>query len=86
MANIRFALAVEPGNALLAARHDRDAARRARNEPTLPSSIAEELDTNPFLRCESPEVIASASSHAGRTLASPVEVFAAVRKWKNTFR
>ena len=42
--------------------------------------------TNPCLRWASPEVIASASRHAGRALATPVEVFTAVREWKNTFR
>ncbi|MGE0357642.1 MAG: hydroxyacylglutathione hydrolase [Burkholderiales bacterium] len=86
LANLRFALAVEPGNARLAARQARDAAARARGRPTVPSTIAEELDTNPFLRWDRPEVIASASAHAGRPLATPVEVFAAVREWKNGFR
>jgi len=86
MSNIRFAQAVEPGNGKLAARKARDAASRAAKRPTLPSTIADEMDTNPFLRWDSPEVIASASRHAGRTLSSPVEVFTAVRHWKNEFR
>ena len=86
MSNIRFALAVEPGNAKLFARSERDAAARAAGQPTLPCTIADELDTNPFLRWASPEVIASASKHAGRALATPVEVFAALREWKNNFR
>jgi len=77
---------VEPGNAKLAARKARDAASRAANRPTLPSTIADELDTNPFLRWASPEVVASASAYAGRPLALPVEVFTAVREWKNDFR
>lgn len=86
MANIRFAEAVEPGNASLARRKARDAAARAAGRPTLPSTIADELETNPFLRSTSPEVIASASRHAGRRLETPVEVFAAVRAWKDGFR
>jgi hydroxyacylglutathione hydrolase len=86
MSNIRFATAVEPGNRKLAARKARDAALRERNQPTVPSTIADELDTNPFLRWGSPEVIASASRHAGHALASPVEVFTVVREWKNNFR
>jgi hydroxyacylglutathione hydrolase len=86
MSNIRFATAVEPGNMKLAARKARDAALREGNQPTVPSTIADELDTNPFLRCASPEIIASASRHAGRPLSSPVEVFAAVREWKNNFK
>jgi len=86
MANIRFALAVEPGNARLFERSLRDAAARKAGRPTLPGTIGEELDTNPFLRCAAPEVVASASRHAGRPLATPVEVFTAVREWKNGFR
>jgi len=85
MSNIRFAEAVEPGNARLAARKLRDAARRQRGEPTVPSTIGEELATNPFLRCGEPEVVASADRHAGRKLAGSVEVFAEIRRWKNDF-
>jgi hydroxyacylglutathione hydrolase len=86
MANIRFAEAVEPGNATLAQRKLRDAARRERAEPTVPSTIGEEIATNPFLRCAEPEVVASAERHAGRALAGPIEVFAQIREWKNSFR
>jgi hydroxyacylglutathione hydrolase len=85
LANIRFAEAVEPGNRALAARKARESAKRERGEPTLPSTIADELATNPFLRCGEPEIIASAGRHAGRRLAGPVEVFATLRDWKNTF-
>ena len=85
LANIRFAEAVEPGNARLVERRAREEARRARGEPTLPSTIGEELATNPFLRCGEPEVAAAAARHAGRPLASPVEVFAEIRAWKNSF-
>jgi hydroxyacylglutathione hydrolase len=85
MSNIRFAEAVEPGNAKLAERKARDAARRARGEPTVPSTIGEERATNPFLRCAEPEVKASAERHAGRKLETPVDVFAEIREWKNRF-
>jgi hydroxyacylglutathione hydrolase len=86
MSNIRFAEAVEPGNARLVERKARDAAKRGRGEPTVPTTIEEELATNPFLRCTEPEVIASAERHAGARLAGPVAVFATIREWKNTFR
>ena len=85
LANIRFAQAVEPGNARLAQRAAREAGKRARDEPTLPSTIAEELATNPFLRCGEREVIESASRRAGRALQGGVEVFAEIRQWKNAF-
>ena len=85
MANIRFAEALEPGNRALAARKQRDAAKRERGEPTVPSTIAEELATNPFLRCREPGVVAAAERHAGRRLAGEVEVFTEIRTWKNNF-
>ena len=85
MSNIRFALAVEPGNRALAERESRDAARRARQEPTIPSTLGVEVATNPFLRCAEPEVVASAERRAGHALAGPVEVFAQIRAWKNNF-
>jgi hydroxyacylglutathione hydrolase len=52
----------------------------------VPSTIADERATNPFLRCAEPEVIDAAQRHAGRRLAGPVEVFAEIRAWKNDFR
>jgi hydroxyacylglutathione hydrolase len=85
LANIRFAQAVEPGNAALAARRERDQDKRDRGEPTVPSTMADERATNPFLRCGEPEVVASASRRAGRALSGPVEVFATLREWKNNF-
>lgn len=83
--NIAFALAVEPGNAELQARAARAAGLRARGQPTVPLTLAEELMTNPFLRCNEAAVIAAAERHQGGRLGSPVEVFAALREWKNNF-
>lgn len=85
-ANIRFALAVEPGNAALQARAVRVAQMRADNQPTVPFTLAEELETNPFLRSAQAEVAASAERHCGARLSAPSKVFAALREWKNSFR
>jgi hydroxyacylglutathione hydrolase len=85
LANIRFARAADADNAALIEREQREALRRAKDQPTLPSSIALELATNPFLRCGDPGVRRAASDHAGRALTDPVEVFAALREWKNRF-
>lgn len=77
-ANLRFAAAVEPENAAVA--------RRAAGlgQPSTPSTMAEELATNPFLRSAAPAVIAAAQ---GRGAAGdPVSVFAAIRAWKDGFR
>jgi hydroxyacylglutathione hydrolase len=86
LANLRFALAVEPGNAALRERLAREQAKRDRGVPTVPSSIADERATNPFLRADIPAVAAAAEAHAGRKLRDAVETFAVLREWKNTFR
>ena len=85
LANLRFALAVEPGNAALRERIAREQARRDRGVPTVPSSIADERATNPFLRAAEPAVFAAAEAHAGRRLADAVDAFAVLREWKNKF-
>jgi hydroxyacylglutathione hydrolase len=85
LANIDFARAVEPHNAELAARAAGDAEKRRHDRPTLPSTIAREKMTNPFLRCLQPAVIASADKYLGARTSDPVQVFAAIREWKNSF-
>ena len=84
--NLKFALAVEPGNAALQARNADVLKKRAGNQPTVPSSIGEELATNPFLRWNSPEVVAAAQRRTGNaSLHAPAEIFSAIREWKNNF-
>lgn len=86
MSNLKFAQAVEPDNAALAARVESDGGLRAAGRPTIPSSVGVEKATNPFLRVTSPRIVRSLVE-AGRLAegAAPVEVFAALREWKNTF-
>lgn len=86
VSNIRFARAANPGNRALQEREVSARRLRERQEPTLPSTLALELATNPFLRCDDPEVAAAASAQARVPLTDPVEVFAALREWKNRFR
>jgi len=83
--NIRFARAVDPYNPELIALESQTKKKRERDEPTLPSSLALEKATNPFLRCHQPAIIQSASQYAGQPLTDPVSVFAALRDWKNNF-
>jgi hydroxyacylglutathione hydrolase len=85
VANLCFAAAVEPDSSEVAARLDAARRCRAAGEPTLPSTIAEERATNPFLRSNEPSVRQAAERHAGRDLDDPVDVFATVREWKNRF-
>lgn len=80
-ANARFALTIEPGNPELISRAERVRAARARGEPTVPSALAEELATNPFLRARLPEVKAA----IGLPDAPDVEAFAEIRRRKDRF-
>lgn len=82
-ANLRFATQVEPDNDALHARLRSVTELRSRGEITLPSTIAEELATNPFLRADQRSVIENAERNVGHRLASPTDVFAAVRAWKD---
>jgi len=82
--NLRFALAVEPENAAIRQRVEAAAALRARGLPTLPSTIALEKATNPFLRCDAPAVVAAARRR-DPAAAGSVGVFAAIRGWRNQF-
>ncbi|MBI3902081.1 MAG: hydroxyacylglutathione hydrolase [Nitrosomonadales bacterium] len=86
-ASIHFALVCEPGNAQLKQREADAHALRAAGQPTLPSTIALEKSTNPFLRCTEPEIILNIELNLGSALPShdEVDTFAALRKWKNTF-
>ncbi len=85
LANIAFARAVEPGNRALQERAQSEAALRAQDIPTVPSTIGRELATNPFFRCSEPEVIAAAASRLGHPPANAAETFGAIREWKNSF-
>ena len=82
--NLRFAVAVEPKNAALQARVARVGELRAAGLPSVPSTLAEEKATNPFLRCQEPAVIAAALGQ-GAAGCEPVAVFAAIRGWRNNF-
>ena len=87
LSNLRFALAVEPGNTALIDYHQACTALRAQARPTLPSTIGQEHLINPFLRVQVPAVAAAAAGHApGTSPDDPVAVLAALREWKNGFR
>jgi hydroxyacylglutathione hydrolase len=82
--NIRFALSVDPDNAPLRLRRDEVARLREEGRPSVPSRLADEYATNPFLRTDSEAVARWADAHAGAP-ATRVERFAALRKAKDTF-
>jgi hydroxyacylglutathione hydrolase len=61
-------------------------ARREQSLPTLPSTIAVELQINPFLRCEVADVREAARHRDPGVTSQPVSVLAGLRQWKNEFR
>jgi len=79
--NALFAVTVDPGNAALTARKAMIDAAREEGQPTVPSTLAEELDTNPFLRAEDPAI----QAHLGMEGADPADVFAEIRSRKDSF-
>lgn len=85
MANLAFAQAVEPANQDLQARLHRDQQARDNQQPTVPSTLGDELATNPFLRCANDSVVAAAKERAPRCADDTASVFTVIREWKNNF-
>ena len=86
LSNIRFALAVEPNNLKLVDWSEKAKALRAQNLPTLPTTIGQELQVNPFMRCDQPELIEVAKKVSGmQDLPTPAHVLAVIRAWKDRF-
>jgi hydroxyacylglutathione hydrolase len=85
LSNLRFAQAVEPDNSAIQTYTAQCETRRARNQPTLPTTIAQELEINPFLRSRKETVIESIQSK-NPTAKDEVTLFATLRSWKDNFK
>jgi hydroxyacylglutathione hydrolase len=85
LSNLRFAVAVDADNQTLANYQAHCEKLREAHQPTLPTSIAQELLINPFLRTRQPALISSAQ-HFDAAAHDDVSVFAAIRQWKNQFK
>ena len=85
LANLNFALAVEPDNAAVAAYAQHCRQLREQGKPTLPSSIGQEVLVNPFLRTRQAGIMA-AVHHFDASTTDDATVFAALRQWKNQFK
>jgi hydroxyacylglutathione hydrolase len=81
LSNARFALSVEPGNKQLESRFEIVRSQREKNEMTCPTTIGDELKTNPYLRCSSLEI----RQRLGLSGATDAAVFAELRERKNRF-
>jgi hydroxyacylglutathione hydrolase len=83
--NLKFAEAAEPHNVDIGQRLKAEVQKRARQEPTLPSTLALEQQTNPFLRCQSDSLKKTVAERFDFHPANEVEVFTAIRRWKDEF-
>jgi hydroxyacylglutathione hydrolase len=85
LSNIDFAKTIDGGNPALLERERTDRALRAQNRPTLPSTLALEKATNPFLRFHDPDMTAFAAHYLKRAHPAPHEVFGAIRAAKDAW-
>jgi hydroxyacylglutathione hydrolase len=85
LSNLRFARAVEPENPDITQRQQAAMALREQNIPTVPSNMALEKLTNPFLRVHETSVKEKVDERDTAASASPASVFAALRAWKDKF-
>ncbi|CRL04077.1 CLUMA_CG017190, isoform A [Clunio marinus] len=79
--NLKFANHVEPQNVTIQNKIEWSKAKRANNEPTVPSTIGEEKEINPFMRVCVDSVQQYAKSHG-----NPIEAMRAIRKVKDSFK
>jgi hydroxyacylglutathione hydrolase len=82
--NCDFALAVEPDNALLQARSREIQRLREAGEITLPTSLADELAMNPFLRTREGSVVNTARK-LDATATPGISTMSIIRAWKDRF-
>ncbi len=85
LANLQFALCVEPSNRDAKAHQQHCEILRSQNKMTLPSTLKLEKLINPFLRSDQPEIMAQCKKHFHLNPKNALECFAALRKWKDNF-
>jgi len=85
LANLEFAVAAWPNNTDITQYQQQAMKIREDSLPTLPSEIALEMKINPFMNTENVDLRASAEAKFNTTCAAPVDVFAALRRWKDNF-
>lgn len=85
LANINFALTIEPLNQDLHSRQSEERAKRARGEATLPTTLSIERRTNPFLRCHLDSVKTSVEKLTNKQMLDDLDVFTNLRLLKDKF-
>ncbi len=85
LSNLKFAQEIEPDNTAIVDRINADTEKRQKYMPTLPSTIALEKATNPFLRADQATVIARMEALGKLEDKSTTGCFAAIRAWKDVY-
>ncbi|QOL24576.1 hydroxyacylglutathione hydrolase [Thalassotalea sp. LPB0316] len=83
LANLTFALMVEPNNLDILNYYNQVVEARKQDKTTLPSTIGLEKTINPFLRCHLPQIQQAASDYKNAIITTSIETFAAIRQWKD---
>jgi len=83
--NLRFAQAVEPDNAAVQSRVEEVEALRAKNLPSLPSSLENEMRYNPFLRTDKENIMKTVAQHSGQKIDNSEDCFRYLRLLKDRF-
>ncbi|MBL8443642.1 MAG: hydroxyacylglutathione hydrolase [Zoogloeaceae bacterium] len=85
LANLAFARAAEPQNGRRDAWQARVEHERAAGLPSLPTTIGIENEINPFLRVDTPAIVAALQARSPGTESNSVARFTALRAWKDVF-
>lgn len=85
LSNLEFALAAWPNNGKITEYQTWATEQQAHHKPTLPSSIAQEIQINPFMNTNNADIKINAERHFSAKFETPNDVFAALRQWKDTF-
>jgi hydroxyacylglutathione hydrolase len=85
IANLKFAKTVDPDNERLLIRIEDTRCLRDNNLPSVPATLLLEKQTNPFLRCDTDAIKTAVENHFGQQLDNELQVFTALRKWKDLF-
>jgi hydroxyacylglutathione hydrolase len=88
LSNLEFALSVDPNNVRLQEKYEWAVDRRKKGLPTVPSTIGDELEYNPFMRCDAPEIqhaVGGVPEGIERGMDTEAYVADRLREMKNSF-
>ncbi|HEV2524215.1 MAG TPA: hydroxyacylglutathione hydrolase [Gammaproteobacteria bacterium] len=86
LANLEFAMTIEPENKILIQRFEQVKAQTEKREATVPSLLGLELETNPFLRTHVPAVVAAVKKFATYNIADESDILLNIRAKKDIFK